>query len=105
MQILNVSITGGLNLELTPSIAALLTNVPTIVEGNTFTITFTTNRPGIYPYTITGVSSADIGNASLTGSFTSNAETRTYTVTDDAVTEGRETFSIALDNGQSFATV
>jgi hypothetical protein len=105
MQILNVSISGGLNLELTPSIAALSTNVPIIVEGNTFTITFTTNRPGIYPYTITGVSSADIGNASLTGSFTSNAETRTYTVTDDAVTEGRETFSIALDNGQSFATV
>ena len=105
MQILNVSITGGLNLELTPSIAALSTNVPTIVEGNTFTITFITNRPGVYPYTITGVSSADIGGASLTGSFTSNAETRTYTVSDDLVTEGRETFSMALDNGQSFATV
>ena len=105
MQILNVSITGGLNLELTPSIAALSTNVPTIVEGNTFTITFITNRPGVYPYTITGVSSADIGNASLTGSFTSNAETRTYTVSDDLVTEGRETFTMALDTGQSFTTV
>jgi hypothetical protein len=105
MQILNVSISGGLNLELTPSIAALSTNVPIIVEGNTFIITFTTNRPGIYPYTITGVSSADIGNASLTGSFTSNAETRTYTVSDDLITEGRETFSMALDNGQSFTTV
>jgi hypothetical protein len=38
MQILNVSITGGLNLELTPSFVFLSTNVPTIVEGNTFTI-------------------------------------------------------------------
>jgi hypothetical protein len=105
MQILNVSITGGLNLELTPSFVFLSTNVPTIVEGNTFTITFTTNRPGVYPYTITGINTNDISNASLTGTFTANGETRTYTVSDDLITEGRETFSIALDNGQTFATV
>jgi hypothetical protein len=105
MQILNVSISGGLNLELTPSFVFLSTNVPTIVEGNTFTITFTTNRPGVYPYTITGINTNDISNASLTGSFTANGETRTYTVSDDLITEGRETFSIALDNGQTFATV
>ena len=42
MQILNVSISGGLNLELTPSFVFLSTNVSNIVEGNTFTITFET---------------------------------------------------------------
>jgi hypothetical protein len=105
MQILNVSISGGLNLELTPLICSVVSNVSTIVEGNTFTITFTTNRPGVYPYTITGINTNDISNDSLTGSFTANGETRTYTVTEDSITEGRETFLMTLDNGLSFVPV
>jgi hypothetical protein len=105
MEIRNVTFGGGLSMVLTPSASGLFTAVTNIVEGNSFIITFTTNRPGSFGYTITGVSSADIGNASLTGTFTANGETRTYTVSDDLVTEGAETFVMSLDNGQARAPV
>ena len=103
MQILNVSISGGLNLELTPLSCSIISNESTILEGETITLTFITNRFGVYPYTISGVTSADIGGASLTGTFTANGETRTYTITNDFVTEGPEIFLMTLDNGQSSA--
>jgi hypothetical protein len=105
MEIRNVSFGGGLSMVLTPAVSGLFTAVTNIVEGNSFTITFTTNKPGSFGYTITGVSSADIGNASLTGTFTANGETRTYTISDDLVTEGAETFVMSLDNGQARAPV
>lgn len=105
MEIRNVTFGGGLSMVLTPVASGLFTAVTNIVEGNSFTITFTTNKPGAFGYTITGVSSEDIGNASLTGTFTANGETRTYTVSDDAVAEGAETFVMSLDNGQARAPV
>ena len=51
------------------------------------------------PYTITGVSSADINGASLTGVFVVQSSTAsiTYTTTADASTEGAETFILSLD--------
>jgi hypothetical protein len=101
MEIVNVSFGGGMSMQLTPVVVGLACPISTIVEGNTFVITFTTNTPSAYPYTISGVTSADIGNASLTGTFTANGETRTYTVSDDLITEGRETFLMTLDNGQA----
>jgi hypothetical protein len=69
-------------------------------EGESFTIYFTTNQSGSFPYTITGVSSADIGGAALTGSVSNGAEL-TYTATADSLTEGTEVFAIRLDNGLS----
>ena len=105
MEIVDVSFGGGMSMQLTPVVVGLSSRVTTIVEGNTFVITFTTNTPSAYPYTITGVSSADIGNASLTGTFTANGETRTYTISDDLVTEGRETFLMTMDNGQAGAAI
>ena len=58
------------------------------------------------PYTITGVSSADIGGASLTGNFvTGTTDDVTFNVTADATTEGAETFSLELDNGEDTITV
>jgi hypothetical protein len=105
MEIVNVSFGGGMSMQLTPVVVGLACPTTTIVEGNTLVITFTTNTPGAYPYTITGVSSSDIGNASLTGTFTANGETRTYTVSDDLITEGRETFLMTLDNGQAGAAI
>jgi hypothetical protein len=105
MEIVNVSFGGGMSMQLTPVVVGLACPVTTIVEGNTLVITFTTNTPGAYPYTITGVSSSDIGNASLTGTFTANGETRTYTISDDLITEGRETFLMTLDNGQAGAAI
>lgn len=82
-----------------------LTASPTSVnEGDSFTITLTTNQSGSFGYTITGVSSADIGGTSLTGTL-SNGGTRTITVTADSLTEGTEVFSVSLDNGQASTNV
>lgn len=85
----------------TYSLSASPTNVN---EGASFTITLTTNQGGSFPYTITGVSSADIGGTSLTGSL-SNGGSRTISVTADAFTEGTEYFVVTLDNGQANVTV
>jgi len=77
-----------------------LVATPTSVnEGSSFTITLTTNQSGSFPYTITGISSADIGNTSLTGTL-ANGGSRTINVTADlSVGEGTEYFVATLDNG------
>jgi len=78
-------------------------------EGESFTISLVTaNVAGgtTVPYTITGVSSADIGGVSLTGNFvTGTTDDVTFNVTADATTEGAETFSLELDNGEDTITV
>lgn len=78
-------------------------------EGTSFTITLTTDADNgtVIPYTITGISSADIGGGSLTGNFTVSGGTasRTFTLTADATTEGPEIFRIALDSGIDYASV
>ena len=71
-------------------------------EGSAFTITLTTTNiddATVIPYTITGVTSADIGGVNLSGSFTvsSNTATASFNVTADATTEGAETFLLTLD--------
>lgn len=73
-------------------------------EGSSFTITLTTNQSGSFGYTISGVSSADIGGTSLTGTL-SNGGTRTINVTADAITEGTEYFSVSLNNGLASTSV
>lgn len=79
----------------------LTRNVASVIEGGSFTITFATNQAGLFAYTITGVSSADISSASLTGTV-GNGSVLTYTASNDLSTdEGTETFSITLDNGLS----
>ena len=68
-------------------------------EGESFTIWVTANVAGgiCASYTITGVSRADIGGASLTGNFvTGTTDDVTFNVTADATTEGAETFSPEL---------
>ena len=72
-------------------------------EGQTATWTLTTAavNPGTsIPYTISGISSADIGSASLTGNFVvGSSMTRQITVSNDAITEGQETAVLSLNNG------
>lgn len=53
---------------------------PIVTQGDTFSVTFSTNLSGAYPYIITGVNSADIGNAQLSGTFTSS-QVITFTAT------------------------
>lgn len=79
-------------------------SVNNINEGSSFNITFNTNQSGSFPYTISGVSSADVGGASLSGSVT-NGQVLTFNVTSDATTEGTETFTISLNNGQASTSV
>ena len=79
----------------------LNTNTGSVNEGSTFTVTLgSTNAVAgtSIPYTITGVTSADINNAALTGSFVvGTTESITYTVSADATTEGSEIFTMTLD--------
>ena len=71
-------------------------------EGSSFTITCANNlteSADTIPFTITGVSSADIGGVSLTQSFGAQANNKVFNVTADDSFEGAETFNLALDNG------
>ena len=77
----------------------------TVNEGGSFTITLNTlnvDNGTVLPYTITGVSSADLAGASLTGNFVvGTTDSITFNATADATTEGDEGFTITLDNGES----
>jgi hypothetical protein len=92
----------------TPISYALSTGgVTTVNEGGSFIVTLTTTGIAtgtLVPYTITGISSADIGGINLTGNFTvsgtysSASATLPIAVTADQFTEGTETFTITLNN-------
>jgi subtilisin family serine protease len=82
---------------------ALSTSSASVNEGSSLTITLTTTNVAngtTVPYTITGVNSADIGGASLTGNFivNNNSATVTFAITADATTEGAETFLMTLNS-------
>lgn len=81
---------------------ALNSNVSQVLEGGSFIITLlSSNVPNgtLIPYTITGVTSTDINNASLTGNFTvaNGVSTLTIQTTVDGLTEGTETFTLTLN--------
>jgi hypothetical protein len=80
----------------------LESDVLSVTEGSIFIITLTTtNVPDgtLVPYTITGVTSEDIDGDSLTGNFTisSNTDFIVFSITDDGLEEGTETFTLTLD--------
>jgi hypothetical protein len=77
-------------------------------EGDSFTISLVSNvaTGTVLAYTITGVDTADISGASLTGNFVKDTtDSITFTVAADGLTEGIETFAIALDNGKASTSV
>jgi len=85
------------------------TNKATVDEDNSVTITLTTANVSAgttVAYTITGVSSADLNAASLTGNFvTGTTDSITLITTADATTEGTENIVFTLDNGEDTITV
>ena len=87
----------------------LNTNAGSVNEGSTFTVTLgATNAVAgsTVPYTITGVTSADINSAALTGNFViGSTESITYTVSADAITEGSEIFTMTLDGTSTTVSV
>ena len=81
---------------------ALSSSVASVNEGSSFVITLTTTNIAngtTIPYTITGVTTADLDGESLTSNFTvnNNTATATFNVTADATTEGTETFLLTLN--------
>ena len=89
--------------ELVPATYALTVDSNAVDEGESFTVTLTTTNVSTgtaIPYTISGVSSVDIGDEQLSGLLTisNNTATKTFTVTEDLTTEGTETFTMSLTN-------
>lgn len=83
----------------------LVSDVTTVVEGNTVVITLDTlnvDNGTSVPYTISGINSLDIGGAPLTGTFTVGGLGNTVALT---LTAGdgneNETLVMSLDNGAS----
>ena len=72
-------------------------------EGSSVVFTLSTTNVAngtVLPYTISGISSADVTTGSLTGSFTvsNNLATATITMSADQLTEGAETVTLTLNN-------
>lgn len=89
-----------------PSPTYSLISTPTTTnEGAIITVTLNTNQTGSFPYLITGISTADIGGASLSGSFSGNGDSKTFNVSNDSLTEGSETFTLSLTNGLASTSV
>lgn len=91
---------------------ALTRSSATVNEGASVTITLTTtnvNNGTSVPYTITGtgITAADLGLGSLTGSFTVNSNTASLViaVANDFTTEGLETFTVTLNSITPAVTV
>ena len=89
---------------------ALQSNTTVANEGTSVTFTLITTNVSngtLVPYTITGIDSNDIGGASLTGTFTvnNNTSSASATIAEDLTTEGTETLTLTLDNGQASVSV
>ena len=82
---------------------ALSSSAASVNEGSSFTITLTTTNIDdgtVIPYTISGVTSADINGTNLSGNFvvTNNTSQITVVTSADATTEGAETFVLSLNS-------
>ena len=95
--------------QVIPPEYSLSSNLASVNEGGSVTFTVgTANVPNgtLLPYTITGVTSADIGGASLTGNFTAiTGTTLTLFLASDVLTEGNETLTITLNGTSTSASV
>jgi len=80
-----------------------------VTEGESFIITLATTNVAAttnIPYTITGVATGDINNASLTGNFVvGTTDSITFITTSDGLTEGGETFTLTLDNSEDAISI
>lgn len=88
--------------QTTGTLVASVTNVD---EGSSVLFTLPTvgyANGATFPYTITGISAADLSPASLTGNMTvsGSSATKTITTSSDNTTEGAETMTFSVD-GQS----
>ena len=89
----------------------LTSNISSVNEGSSvvFTLTTTNVDQGTnVPYSVTGISSADLSSGSISGNFTVGVDgtaTKSFTLSADATTEGNETFLMSVDSGNSTHSV
>jgi hypothetical protein len=88
----------------------LSSNYNTVNEGTTFVVTLTTTLTSngtIFPYTVTGISAADLSSGGLNGNFIvqNNSATASFTVSNDMSLEGTETFTLTLEGINSSVSV
>jgi len=89
---------------------ALAADVTNVDEGGTVTFTLTTTGLGdgvTVSYAVSGIQSSDLSSGSLSGVFTvtSNTATAAFTLANDLTTEGAETLTLSLLNGQASQAV
>jgi len=89
---------------------SLQANVASVSEGQGVRFTLVTtnlSNGNAVPYAISGVSSADIGGASLTGNFSisNNTASLDLAITADLATEGTETLTLRLTSAPSNPSV
>jgi hypothetical protein len=85
-----------------PTLYSLTSNVDTTDEGTTvnFILDSTLLGDGTVPYTITGITPADINGANLTGNFTlyKGSGMVSFTITNDVLLEGTETMTLTINS-------
>lgn len=88
-------------IDIDPEYTLTTNGVVTTNEGSNVTFVIQTKNVSPdtqIPFTITGISSADIDGASLTGVFTALSGTsQTFNITSDNLLEGFETMTVTLD--------
>ena len=89
---------------------ALSASSTSINEGDTVTVTLTTTSiPDDFEvaYAVSGIQSGDLSSGDLSGNFTisSNTATISFTLAEDITTEGVETMTVSLNNGQSSVSI
>ena len=83
-----------------PELYTLTSSVDSVNEGVSVTFTLNASKnTGNVAYTISGITSNDIGGASLTGSFVlvNGSASATFNITNDVLTEGTETMTLSLN--------
>ena len=87
--------------SLTPTYT-LIGDKGSINEGGSITFTLLTNNVDsgtVVPYSVTGITSADLSAGTLTGNFiVGTTDAATFTLVNDTLTEGAETLIISLNN-------
>lgn len=89
----------------------LVSDYSNVNEGDTviFTLSTTNLDQGTQiPYDISGIDSSDLSSGSVTGNFTIGADgtsTQSFTLAEDALTEGQETLAMNVWSGTAVASV
>lgn len=102
----SITIAGAPGIPPDPEYTSLVLDASSYNEGDTITATLSTaniDDAVTVGYTVTGISANDLSSGSLSGNFTisSNSATASWTLSEDGLTEGTDTFVITLSSTDS----